>query len=158
MQLTVASLQHLPMYIEMGWETGIYNEFRHLQSRGLSKAQLIEMVMFCQLSVGIRGLQHVYNAVGKMLPDWRDGPGPAPLPEGWAPDPDAFKCGLDLSTQELTDADRQNMIDWYERTHRLRAELGWLRHEVPSRLHEVAARPLGDHLPASCPSRWRRSS
>jgi alkylhydroperoxidase/carboxymuconolactone decarboxylase family protein YurZ len=104
------------MYILYGWETGIYNEFRHLQSRGLSKAQLMELVMFAQLQAGIRGLQHVYNAVGRYLPDWRDGPGSVPLPEGWAADPDAFRSGLDLSVRELTQADRRAVTEWYERT------------------------------------------
>jgi hypothetical protein len=115
-QLTITSFQHLPMYILYGWETGIYNEFRHLQSRGLTKAMLMELVMFAQLQAGMRGLQLVYNAVGKYLPDWRDGPGEVPLPQGWAADPEAFKAGLDLSTRPLTDADRSNVTAWYERT------------------------------------------
>jgi hypothetical protein len=115
-QLTITSFQHLPMYILYGWETGIYNEFRHLQSRGLSKAQLMELVMFAQLQAGMRGLQLVYNAVGRYLPDWRDGPGEVPLPDGWAADPDAFKAGLDLSVRDLTNADRTAVADWYERT------------------------------------------
>jgi hypothetical protein len=115
-QLTITSFQHLPMYILYGWETGIYNEFRHLQSRGLTKAMLMELVMFAQLQAGMRGLQLVYNAVGKFLPDWRDGPGEVPLPQGWAADPDAFKAGLDLSVRPLTDADRSNIISWYEKT------------------------------------------
>jgi hypothetical protein len=115
-QLTITSFQHLPMYILYGWETGIYNEFRHLQSRGLSKAQLLELVMFAQLQAGMRGLQLVYNAVGKYLPDWRDGPGEVPLPAGWAADPDAFKAGLDLSVRELTPADREAITRWFEAT------------------------------------------
>jgi hypothetical protein len=115
-QLTITSFQHLPMYILYGWETGIYNEFRHLQSRGLSKAQLMELVMFAQLQAGMRGLQHVYNAVGRYLPDWRDGPGEVPLPSGWAADPAAFKCGLDLSVRTLTDSDHQAITSWYENT------------------------------------------
>jgi hypothetical protein len=115
-QLTITSFQHLPMYILYGWETGIYNEFRHLQSRGLTKAMLMELVMFAQLQAGIRGLQLVNNAVGKYLPDWRDGPGEVPLPAGWAADPDAFKAGLDLSVRALTDADRAHVTAWYEQT------------------------------------------
>jgi len=115
-QLTITSFQHLPMYILYGWETGIYNEFRHLQSRGLSKAQLMELVMFAQLQAGIRGLQLVYNAVGKHLPDWQDGPGEVPLPEGWAADPEAFKAGLDLSVRALTDADHAAITRWFEST------------------------------------------
>ena len=64
--------------------------------------------MFAQLQAGMRGLQLVYNAVGKL---------PAGLAAmarakcrsraGWAADPDAFKAGLDLSVRALTDADRR---------------------------------------------------
>jgi alkylhydroperoxidase/carboxymuconolactone decarboxylase family protein YurZ len=115
-QLTITSFQHLPMYILYGWETGIYNEFRHLQSRGLSKAQLMELVMFAQLQAGMRGLQHVSNAVGRYLPDWSDGPGQVPLPAGWAADPEAFRAGLDLSVRGLNAADRAAITAWYERT------------------------------------------
>ena len=115
-QVTITSFQHLPMYILYGWETGIYNEFRHLQSRGLSKAQLMELVMFAQIQAGIRGLQHTYNAVGKYLPDWRDGNGEVPLPKGWAPEPDAFKTGIDLTTRDLSTEDRKKVVDWYEST------------------------------------------
>jgi hypothetical protein len=115
-ELTVTSLQHLPMYILYGWETGIYNEFRHLRSRGLTEAQLMELVLFAQLQAGIRGLQHVYNAVSRFLVDLPDAPGPAPFPEGWAPDPAAFQAGLDLSTRDLTAEDRTNLTTWYEQT------------------------------------------
>lgn len=115
-ELIAESLQHLPMYILYGWETGIYNEFRHLRSRGLSKAQLMELVMFAQLQAGMRGLQLVYNSVSRFLVDLPDAPEPAPFPAGWAPDPDAFKAGLDLSARELTAADRANVVGWYERT------------------------------------------
>jgi len=115
-ELTVTSLGHLPMYILYGWETGIYNEFRHLRFRGLSKAQLMELVMFAQIQAGIRGLQHTYNAVSKFLVDLPDAPGPAELPASWAPDPDAFKSGIDLSTRDLSAEDAKKIIDWYEST------------------------------------------
>ncbi len=107
-------------YIRIGWETGIYNEFRELQMRGLSKAQIMEIVMFAQLSGGgIRSMGHVHNAVGKSLLDWTDGSAPT-FPQGWAPDPDAFKAGIDLSVGGLTDRDRQNILAWYEET------IGWV--------------------------------
>jgi hypothetical protein len=115
-ELIVTSLGHLPMYILYGWETGIYNEFRHLQGRGFTRAQLMELVLYTQLQAGIRGLQHVYNAVAKILPFFYERPEPAPFPAGWAPDPEAFRSGLDLSSRALTEADRRNVADWYERT------------------------------------------
>jgi hypothetical protein len=111
-------------YIRIGWETGIYNEFRELQMRGLSRAQIMEIVMFAQLSGGgIRSMGHVHNAVGKSLLDWSDGSAPT-FPEGWAPDPDAFKAGIDLSVGDLTDQDRRNILAWYEAT------IGWVPKSV----------------------------
>lgn len=113
-ELTAESLQHLPMYVLYGWETGIYNEFRHLHFRGLTKAQLMELVMFAQLQAGMRGLQLVYNSVSRLLVDLPDTPEAAQFPAGWAPDPDAFKAGLDLATRELTGEDRHRITRWYE--------------------------------------------
>jgi hypothetical protein len=113
-ELIAESLQHLPMYILYGWETGIYNEFRHLRFRGLSKAQLMELVMFAQLQAGMRGLQLVYNSVSRFLVDLPDPEGPAVFPRGWAPEPTAFQSGLDLSTREFTPQDRESVTKWYE--------------------------------------------
>src|SRR5437868_10501834 len=100
-ELIAESLQNLPMYILYGWETGIYNEFRHLRYRGLSKAQLMELVLFAQLQAGMRGLQLVYNGASRLLVDLPDPGETASFPKGWAPDPDAFKAGLDLSRRDL---------------------------------------------------------
>src|SRR5260370_5959647 len=86
--------------------------------RGMSKAQIMEIVMFAQLSGGgIRSMGHVHNAVGRSLFDWADGNRPS-FPEGWAPDPDAFKAGIDLSVGDLTERDRENILGWYEQTIR----------------------------------------
>jgi hypothetical protein len=48
--------------------------------------------------------------------DFSEKPGPAPFPATWAPDPGAFKAGLDLSTNQLTDADRKNLTEWFDKT------------------------------------------
>ena len=41
------------------------------------------------------------------------------MPDGWAPDMQAFYCGLDPTTKQLTAQDKRNIEDWYERT------IGW---------------------------------
>jgi len=110
------SLQQLHSYMVLGWETGIRNQFRVLRRWGFTRAQMLEVVMFGRLTAGMRGLGHVYHAIGDVLPDYADGHGNVPWPEGWAPDPAAFKSGLDLSTRDLTRADRENLTGWYERT------------------------------------------
>jgi hypothetical protein len=113
---TPNSIQQLHSYMVLGWETGIRNQFRVLRRLGFTRAQMMEVVMFGRLVAGMRGLGHVYHAIGDVLPDYADGHGNPSFPQGWAADPDAFKCGLDLSTPELTDADRANLTEWYERT------------------------------------------
>jgi hypothetical protein len=111
------SSQNIHSYMMLGWETGILNEFNTLRRNGMSKEEIMELVMFSQLYAGMRGLGHVYRAVGDYLPAFAEPGEPrAPYPEGWAADPDAFKAGLDLSTRAVTFADRQNLEAWYEAT------------------------------------------
>jgi hypothetical protein len=114
--IVTLSSQNILSYMMLGWETGILNEFHTLRRNGMTRAQLMELVMFSQLYAGMRGLGHAYRAVGDLLALWQDPEQPGPFPEGWAADPDAFKCGLDLTTRTLTDQDQRNLMEWYERT------------------------------------------
>jgi len=113
---TPNSLQQLHSYMALGWETGIRNQFRVLHRLGFTRSQIMEVVMFGRMVAGMRGLGHVYHAVGDVLPDYQDGHGHPTFPAGWASDPEAFKSGLDLSTPELTPEDCTNLTGWYERT------------------------------------------
>jgi hypothetical protein len=111
------SSQNIHSYMMLGWETGIKNEFLTLRRNGMAVERTMELVMFSQLYAGMRGLGHVFRAVGEDLPSYGPPVEPlAPFPDGWAVDPDAFRCGLDLSTRELTASDRTNLTEWYERT------------------------------------------
>lgn len=110
------SMQNIHSYMMLGWETGILNEFHTLRRNGLGLPQLMELVMFSQLYAGMRGLGHVYHAVGDLLPVFAEPTVQPVYPEGWAADPDAFKAGLDLSTQDMTPSDLANLTAWYEQT------------------------------------------
>ena len=109
------SAQNIHSYMMLGWETGIHNEFATLLRNGMSVKQTMELVMFSQLYAGMRGLGHVFRAVGETLPQYTTPTVALPLPPGWAPDPQAFKCGLDFTTREVTRADLANLTAWYER-------------------------------------------
>jgi hypothetical protein len=115
--IVALACQNMFAYMHQGWEVGIINSFHTLRGAGFKKSQLMEIIMFAQISAGMRGLGHVYRAVGDLLPVYSD-PKDVEIafPEGWAVDAEAFKCGLDLTTRTLTDADRKNLTDWYERT------------------------------------------
>jgi hypothetical protein len=111
----MTTIPQLYSYIHLGWETGIRNEFRELKRLGLTRAMTMEIVMFARLSAGMRGLGHTYHGVGDFLPDYGDGHGKPEFPDGWTADPEAFKSGLDMTTRELTEADRKNLTAWYEK-------------------------------------------
>lgn len=112
--LLIWSVHNLPSYMLIGWETGIRNEFFALWRHGLPLEQTMEIVMFAQSYAGMRGLGEVYRAVGDFLAVYGPPKIPPVWPEGWEPDPPAFKSGLDLSTPEMTAADRRNLESWYE--------------------------------------------
>ena len=112
----LASSANIVNYMDLGWETGLRNEFYVLWRNGMSREELMELVMFGQMYAGMRGLGHVYHAVGDWLPMMPPPPKEAPYPEGWAADNEAFHCGLDLSTRELTAADEKALTGWYEET------------------------------------------
>jgi len=114
--ITVLACQNLHSYMMLGWETGVHNSFKTLTRNGMSVEQLMELVMFNQLYAGMRGLGHVFRAVGETLPCYRR-PADAhvPFPEGWDVDPEAFRCGLDFTTREMTRADIDNLTAWHEK-------------------------------------------
>jgi hypothetical protein len=109
------SMQNIHSYMMFGWETGILNEFHTLRRNGMPLQQIMELVMFSQLYAGMRGLGHVYRAVGDLLPVFAEPTTTPVFPDGWAADPQAFKAGLDFSTREMTQQDLANLTGWYER-------------------------------------------
>jgi hypothetical protein len=115
--IILLSSQNIHSYMMTGWETGIFNEFITLRRNGMSIEQIMELVMFTQIYAGMRGLGHVFRAVGENLPAYGPPVEPlAPFPEGWAADPAAFKSGLDLRTRDMTAQDVENLTGWYEST------------------------------------------
>jgi hypothetical protein len=76
----------------------------------------MEAIVHAGLSAGPRGMQRVYRAIGIILGDYVEHPREIDWPEGWAPDMDAFACGLDTSTRLRTARDKRAIDDWYERT------------------------------------------
>jgi hypothetical protein len=110
------SVGHLFVYIHMGWEIGILNTLHSCRRQGMTRDEVLDVFMAGQLTGGPRGAEVTYRAVWMMIKDYQARPEPAEWPDGWGPDPEAFRCGLDLSTTELTPADSRAITDWYERT------------------------------------------
>jgi hypothetical protein len=99
-----------------GYETGLRSQFNSLRRRGVKKQTIMEVVMLAQMYAGMRGLGHVYRAVGDILPAFTSPDRPEPWPDNWGADPAAFRCGLDLTSRDMSAADITNLTDWYDRT------------------------------------------
>jgi hypothetical protein len=115
--IILLGIQNIHSYMMYGWETGILNQFNLQRRNGLAKERVMELVMFSQIYAGMRGLGHVFRAIGEALPAL--GPPDEPLaefPPGWEVDPHSFKCGLDMSTLDPTPQDAEALRGWYERT------------------------------------------
>jgi hypothetical protein len=139
--ISASSFANMHTYINQGWEIGVENCMRGLQRRGVTKAQVMELVMHAQLSAGIRGLEVVYRSVGILLGDYVEHQVDPDWPDGWAPDMAAFKCGLDPSTKECTPADKKAIESWYEKNlGYVPARVGFLARTQPAFLKATRAR------------------
>ena len=105
----------LTFYALMGYVTGVRYVLHSWRARGVSKAQALEMLAIAFIHCGPRGMQTIAEAAEGI--DFDEQPEvPARFPDGWAPDIDAFRSGLDFSTVDLDDGEKGKLYDWYLRT------------------------------------------
>lgn len=105
----------LAFYMLNGYERGVRYVVEAYRNDGLSRAQIYENIALAFVHAGPRGMQTVSRALEGLKLE--EAPNPAAkFPEGWAPDIDAFKSGLDPSTVTLSAEERRNIEDWYMRT------------------------------------------
>jgi hypothetical protein len=113
-QRKVDGFGFLPYYANQGFAFGVQYLLRTRQRLGLTKAQIEEGVAMAFLVCGPMGMDTIARALADF--EWIVPEQPATYPEGWAADPDAFKCGLDYSKDELSPQERRTLEDWYRNT------------------------------------------
>lgn len=82
-------------------------------NHALTKAELLEVFALAFRYVGPRGMALIAEVARAHV--WIEPTRPARWPEGWAPDPEAFRSGVDFSTPAFSAADRKLVEDWYLR-------------------------------------------
>jgi alkylhydroperoxidase/carboxymuconolactone decarboxylase family protein YurZ len=147
-------LMYLTLYTTFANEKGIVYLAINARALGATRDEVIDAFRLAALPAGPYGLNAAAELADQYLRDWEldsDEPG-ITWPADWAPDPDALKSGIDLSHNELTDADADALRAWYLRVYG----------EIPShvealmRFHPVAYKTqrirleaaLGSALPA----------
>ncbi|EQB14305.1 hypothetical protein [Novosphingobium lindaniclasticum] len=105
----------LTFYALRGHVTGVRYVLHSWLKRGVNQAQALEMLAIAFIHAGPRGMEAIQEAARDIqFPEVAEAP--ARFPEGWAPDLEAFRSGLDFSTVTLDDGEKSNLYDWYLRT------------------------------------------
>jgi hypothetical protein len=116
-----------------GYTAGIRYLVHMHQSMGFTKAQILEGLAVAFLYNGPRGSQTVAEALDGY--EWIEPETPAVFFDGWAPDPDAFKTGMDFTTREVLDGELDLLDRWYLRTiGEIPPYVGFLRRHRPQLL------------------------
>lgn len=112
----VTALGMLHTYAVHGYEDGILYEIRNAQGWGATKAQILETLAVAFLHGGPRAMRFVAKAATEELRNFRHSGTPMAFPEGWEPDPDALRSGLDFTTPGLSGEERAALDAWYCKT------------------------------------------
>lgn len=109
----VYGFPYLALYAVTGFVDGVRYLARGMQQRGLSQTQVLEGVAIAFIHVGPRGMETVAEALKDF--QWVEPEQPPVFPDGWKPDSSLLASGLDFTTRELGDQEREGLLDWYQR-------------------------------------------
>ncbi|MGE0232703.1 MAG: hypothetical protein AB7S46_13060 [Flavobacteriaceae bacterium] len=105
----------LAFYALMGHVVGVRYILHSWSTRGVSKAQALEMLAIAFVHAGPRGMETIAEASKGI--EFEESPElPCTFPKGWAADIEAFRSGIDYSTVDLTSPEKAKLYDWYLRT------------------------------------------
>jgi hypothetical protein len=130
-------LCYLHSYTATSYTEGILYQIISARHLGASKALVMDVLRYAYLSAGPRGMNAVADRSEEYLREWEDDEPPAKAidwPPGWAPDPGAFRSGIDFATTDLTADEVLAISHWHQRMHGMVP-----RHvELLARLHPQA--------------------
>ena len=98
-------------YALLGYVEGVRYLVYIAQQLGMTRSQVLEGLAIAFLHAGPRGSETIADALNDF--SWIEPTAKVEFPDGWAPDPEAFRSGLDFSVKELSDAELQSLQGWY---------------------------------------------
>jgi hypothetical protein len=112
-------LFYIHSYAAIDFPKGVLYEVMSAHHMGAPKQLVLDVIGHSYLSAGPRGMNAVSELSDGYLTEWVDAPDLKPVewPEGWGPDPDAFRAGIDYSTPDLTAEELQRISEWHQRMH-----------------------------------------
>lgn len=114
MSITVLTMLH--WYACHRVVEGIGHELRSAAGIGASKVAVNEILGLAFMHSGPSGFGAVYEAGHDFMNTYPEPATSIAWPQGWAPDPAAFRTGLDFSVPDLSERERALLFGWYEDT------------------------------------------
>lgn len=110
------ALLFIHYYAAVGLGDNCLYQMVSARQQGLTKGQVLEALAFAWLTAGPT-MNAAAEKTSSFLFGWEDDGKPSTYqwPDGWAPDPDAMRSGMDLSTDEMSADDLQALRGWHER-------------------------------------------
>jgi hypothetical protein len=111
-------LSHLHYYCATDFPRGALYEAVAARKWGATKQQVLDVMALAFLQGGPAGFGEPAARVTAYLEAWthEEAEVDPRWPEGWAPSPEAFDAGMDLSVREATDEEVDRLRAWHE-TH-----------------------------------------
>ncbi|HVW48071.1 MAG TPA: hypothetical protein VHA76_13510 [Solirubrobacterales bacterium] len=129
-------LMFLYAYILLGYEKGIVYIAINARRLGASRGEVLDVVRAATPAAGPFGLNAAAELLDDYLREWpEDGEEPGlEWPQGWGPEPEALRSGIDRTVDELLPGELEMLEDWY----------GKVYGEVPSHVGRLARlHPVG---------------
>ena len=100
-------------YALTGFREGVLYEIDNCESQGHTRDEVVEMLALAFLHApAAKGMWDLHDDVPKRIERYQ----PETMiqyPDGWAPDPEFFKAGLDYSTMDIQPGEVESIADWY---------------------------------------------
>lgn len=107
------ALAALHQYVVEAFDDGIRYEIELAKTMGASRSDVLDTISIAFIHGGHPGMYAV-SRVSDVIREYEDPHAPAPWPEPWSYDGEAFKSGADFSTLVASDEDVSAIVSWYE--------------------------------------------
>lgn len=142
--LAAGVLMYVHTYFALGMGKGALYEIVTMRTLGATRAEVLEALAFGAFHGGPRAINAFAEVGDDYLRRWDEPDGTATRvawPDGWAPDLDRFRSGIDLSSDELLPGELDLIRAWYRRTHGdVPAHVDFLAQTAPGALKTQRAR------------------
>lgn len=108
-------LLFLHLYCVIANERGVLYEVVASRAWGAGREDVMQTMAFAFLEAGPRGMNAVAELADGYLQEWAKDEGVDGItwPEGWGPDPAAFRSGLDPDSDEFTAEEVDTLAEWH---------------------------------------------